>query len=106
MINIEELRKSNRPEQIIITEHARLRLIERSITVDDIVTCIDKGEIIRQYEDDKPFPSCLILGILLNGRYIHVVVSYDRPYIYLITAYYPDISQWEPDFKTRKEKKA
>lgn len=105
MINIEELRKANRPEQIIITEHARLRLIERSITVDDIVTCIDKGEIIKQYEDDKPFPSCLILGISLNGKYLHVVVSYDEPYIYLITAYHPDAEQWEPDFKTRREKK-
>lgn len=106
MIDIEVLRKANIPEQIVITEHARLRLIERGITVDDVITCIDKGEIIKQYEDDKPFPSCLILGLSLNQRYLHVVVSYDDGYIYLITAYYPDIEQWEPDFKTRKGRRS
>lgn len=105
MIDIEVLRKANTPERIIITEHARQRLVERGITVDDVMTCIDKGEIIKQYEDDKPFPSCLILGMSLNNRYLHVDVSYDDVYIHLTTAYYPDIQQWEPDFKTRKGRK-
>ena len=52
MIDIESLRKLNRPEQIAITEHARQRLLERGIAVSDIVRCIAKGEIIKQYEDD------------------------------------------------------
>ena len=102
MIDIETLRNVNTPARIIITEHARLRLVERDITVDDVVTCIDRGEIIKQYEDDKPFPSCLILGMSVKNKYVHVVVSYDDGYIYLITAYYPDAAQWESDFKTRK----
>lgn len=105
MIDIETLRKANRPETIAITEHARTRLIERAITVNDVVNCIATGEIIKQYEDDKPFPSCLILGMAVNNKYIHVVVSYDGEYIHLITAYYPNVEQWEPDFKTRKEHK-
>lgn len=104
MIDIKQLRALNKAEQIAITEHARRRLVERGISVNDIIRCIDTGEIIRQYEDDKPFPSCLILGTAIEGKYIHVVVSHDSEWIYLITAYHPDTDVWEPDFKTRKER--
>lgn len=60
MIDIGELRKINKPENIMLTEHARIRLIERNITMQDVIRCIESGEIIKQYEDDKPFPGCLI----------------------------------------------
>ena len=102
MIDIDELRKINKPENIAVTEHARIRLIERNITMQDVIKCIETGEIIKQYEDDKPFPSCLILGISINNRYLHIVVSMDNNFIHLITAYYPNLEQWEPDYKTRK----
>lgn len=103
-MDIEELRALNKPEHIAITEHARRRLVERGISVNDIIRCIDTGEIIKQYEDDKPFPSCLILGVAIDEEYIHVVVSHDSEWIYLITAYHPDPDVWDPDFKTRKER--
>lgn len=104
MINIEQLRTLNKAEHIAITEHARRRLVERGISVNDIIRCIDTGEIIKQYEDDKPFPSCLILGAAISEEYIHVVVSHDSEWIYLITAYHPDADVWGPDFKIRKER--
>lgn len=102
MIDMERLRALNKAEQIAITEHARRRLVERGISVNDIIRCIDTGEIIKQYEDDRPFPSCLILGSAVDGEAIHVVVSHDSEWIYLITAYHPDADSWEPDFKTRR----
>lgn len=104
MIDAEQLRALNQPEHIAITEHARRRLVERGISVNDIIQCIDTGEIIKQYEDDKPFPSCLVLGAAVGGEYIHVVASHDSEWIYLITAYHPDPDVWESDFKTRKER--
>lgn len=104
MIDIESLRRLNTPAQIAVTEHARQRFIERGITISDIIKCIAEGEIIRQYEDDKPFPSCLILGMTANNTPLHTVVSHDDVFIYLITAYYPDKQIWGPDFKTRKER--
>ena len=103
MIEIETLKRMNQPEKISLTKHARERLAEREIMVNDIIKGIETGEIIRQYENDKPLPSCLILGHAVNNNYIHIVVSHDKEYIYLITAYYPDAAQWETDFKTRKE---
>lgn len=102
MITIEQLRALNRLENIAITEHARIRLYERNINIDDIVNGISTGEIIRQYPNDKPFPSCLLLGFSIKSEYIHMVVSCDSNFIYLITAYLPNPDMWENDFKTRK----
>ena len=90
MITIEQLKALNQPGNIAITEHARIRLYERNINVDDIINGIDTGEIIKQYEDDKPLPSCLILGFSVKSQYIHIVVSFEPDFIYLITAYFPD----------------
>ncbi len=102
MIDIKVIKNMNRPEHIALTKHARERLVERGISIADIMTGIETGEIIKQYEDDRPLPSCLILGHLMNNRCIHIVASNDEEYIYLITAYYPDPEQWEDDFRTRK----
>lgn len=104
MIIIEQLKALNKPESIAITEHARIRLHERNISIDDIVNGIRTGEIIKQYEDDKPLPSCLVLGLSVKTEYIHIVVSCDTDFVYLITAYFPDPDIWEDDFKTRKER--
>lgn len=103
MIDIETLKSLNNINNIAVTEHARIRLIERGIAINDVVSCITSGEIIKQYEDDKPFPNCLILGISTHNVPIHIVVSTDNEYIHLITAYYPDTNKWKSDFKTRKE---
>lgn len=102
MISINELRQLNTANHYMITEHARIRLFERNITIDDVICCVENGKIIEQYENDKPFPSCLILGVELKGKYIHVVVSCNEDYIYLITAYYPDEQHWQDNFKTRR----
>ncbi len=102
MITIEQLKALNKPENIAITEHARIRLYERKIGIDDIVNGICTGEIIKQYEDDKPLPSCLILGFSMKSQYVHIVVSCDTVFIYLITAYFPDPDLWESNFKVRR----
>lgn len=103
MIDIGVLQTMNRPEKLAVTEHARRRLAERGITISDVMCCIASGEIIKQYEDDRPLPSCLLLGPAADREDIHVVVSHDREFIYLITAYYPDRTRWEADLKTRRE---
>lgn len=102
VITIKELKCRNKPDRIALTKHARERLTERNIIISDVINGIETGEIIKQYEADKPLPSCLVLGTSMKGDYIHIVVSHDEEYIYLITAYYPDPKQWEDDFKTRK----
>jgi hypothetical protein len=98
---IEQFRKLNKPECFVVTQHSRRRLAERNITINDICTVIQSGEIIEDYPEDYPFPSCLIMGISA-GRVIHIVASIDEDIVYLITAYIPDNEKWETDWKTRK----
>ena len=103
MLEIGEFHKLNKLESIVITKHGKNRLSERKITVEDIINAISNGLIIEQYEDDKLLPSCLVLANDLSGKQMHVVISHDDEFIYLITAYYPDPELWSEDFKTRKE---
>ncbi len=102
-MSIEEYREINSLDKIALTKHARIRLEERGIHMDDIIMAIGNGEIIKEYADDKPLPSCLILGESMEGKPLHLVISRDEAFMYLITAYFPDSKQWEDDFKTRKE---
>ena len=102
MYSIEDFQKINKPESMIITQHGRRRFEERGILIGDIGNVITSGKIIEQYEDDFPFPSCLILG-KSDEKNIHVVASIDSGFIYIITAYYPSADKWENDFRTRKE---
>ena len=102
MLIIESLQDLCQDENIAMTKHANNRLRERGISVEDVKNAILQGEIIRQYEDDKPFPSCLLLGKTKDEEYIHVVASIDANTLYIITAYHPDKAEWEPDLKTKR----
>lgn len=102
-LKIEELRKICVPENIEITLHAAKRLEQRNISINDVIFCIHEGEIIEQYPDDYPYPSCLILGFSVKKKYIHVVVGSNLETLWIITAYYPDLNKWKQDLRTRKE---
>ncbi|ORT98820.1 hypothetical protein D081_2385 [Anaerovibrio sp. JC8] len=39
-----------------------------------------------------------------NGKFLHIVVSADDDFLYIITAYWPDENKWTADFTKRKEK--
>ena len=92
--------------KVLWTEHIATRLRERGIKRADVIECIKSGEIIEQYPDDTPFPSCLILGDYETGETLHIVVGLNiETLCCIITAYRPDLDKWESDFKTRKEGK-
>ena len=77
---------------------------DRDIKQKDIKNCILTGEIIEQYPDDFPWPSCLIYGHTTDNRVIHVVASDNGEYTKIITAYLPDIKTFNSDLKTRRKK--
>lgn len=103
-LSIEILRTLCVEDKIKWSGHALKRLRERHISIADFKQCIMHGEIIRQYPDDRPTPSCLLLGWIAKDIALHIVVGCDNLFIYAITAYYPDADEWESDMKTRKEK--
>lgn len=104
MIKIERLQEYYKQDKIIISVHAQERLRQRGIKQKDIKSCIMSGEIIEQYPDDFPFPSCLIFGYSIDEKVLHVVASDEGTASRIITAYYPNTEKFENDLKTRKEK--
>ena len=61
------------------------------------------GEIIEEYENDYPYPSCLVYGIDLNNKVLHIVCGSNKEELWIITAYQPNNTEWKNDLKTRKE---
>lgn len=104
MIDIEVLKNYFKNDTIVISEHAKNRCRERGIKQRDIRNCAMTGEIIEQYPDDFPFPSCLIFGYTMDNRVIHVVISSEGSCGRIITAYIPNTEKFESDLKTRREK--
>ncbi len=104
-ITIELLRELCDGRHIIYSVHSLERLQERDIFRKDVVNAIRSGEIIEQYPDDTPYPSCLVFGYSTRGKALHVVCAYDGRHINVITAYYPSLDKFETDLKTRKERK-
>lgn len=104
MIDIKELAAIAEDEaNVEITAHAQKQLKTRNINTNDVFLGFKFGEIIEQYPDDFPYPSCLILYFRINGKPVHFVCSTDNNKIYVITVYDPDSSHWEDDYKTRKK---
>ena len=87
---------------VIITQHTLDRFRERGIKIADVFSAIADGEVIEQYPDDYPHPSCLILGSSSKALPLHIVCGTDNTKLWVITAYFPDSTKWEIDNKTRK----
>lgn len=103
LIHLTKLREYYEKERVIITIHAQERLRQRGIKAKDVRNCIMTGEIIEQYPDDFPFPSCLVFGYSIDKKILHVVMSDEGSGSRIITAYYPNTEKFEEDLKTRKE---
>lgn len=85
------------------TVHAMQRLIQRNISQDEVIEAIQSGEIVEQYPNDYPYPSCLVLGITIAGKHLHVVCGRGVKEVWMISAYTPNPAEWETDLKTRKK---
>lgn len=104
MIQPEELHKLCTDETIYFTQHCLMRMRERGIKYRDVKTVLLNGDMIEQYEQDQPFPSCLVMGLTVSGKFLHVVCGIGAGLLHVITAYYPSLDKFEDDYKTRKER--
>lgn len=104
-LNIDDIKKMVKDGKIRWTNHVIVRLFQRNISQEDIEKALLNGEIIEEYENDYPYPSCLVYGINLNDEVLHIVCGINEIELWIITAYYPDNIKWEEDLKKRKEKR-
>ena len=66
-MNIEDIRDAFLNGRFEFTFHANRAVQDNRITAEEISVSILNGEIIEDYPDDKPHPSCLIYGDTLNA---------------------------------------
>lgn len=89
--------------EVIFSGHAIRRMFERSLGRDAILEAVRGGEVIAEYPDDSPYPSCLVLGFVAGGP-IHVVVARDPQTraCFVVTTYEPNPGIWSKDFRKRR----
>ena len=100
ILKIQELCKK---QCVMYSKHVLDRMMQRNIMSDEIEQSICNGKIIEEYPNDYPYPSCLILGITLQKRFLHIVVGVTETNLWIITVYDPDKNKWNSNFTIRKE---
>ena len=102
ILEIEGIHKLCTAHEVEWTIHVAKRLLQRGISANDIDSTILSGEIIEEYPEDFPYPSCLIMGKTAMNRTLHVVCAIGDEKLWIITAYEPNTAEWETDFQTRR----
>jgi hypothetical protein len=90
--------------RIKITDHADEEAEADRLTFDEIYYSVFHGEIIEDYPESTPYPSCLVYGQTFQGDPVHSVWAYNQEsgWAVLITVYRPDPERWI-EWRTRRK---
>lgn len=104
-MGIQDLIEAIRHNRMRITDHADEEAGSDELSFDEIFFSVLQGEVIEDYPDDKPYPSCLIYGDSFKGDPIHSVWAFNEEtkWAVLITVYRPDPERWV-DWRTRRKR--
>ena len=99
---IKDLCKRNK---VFFKSHALIRIVEREIDIDEVLTALKSAEIIKEYSTAKPLPSYLVLGFTTKNNPLHILCAADEKQdaLWIITVYEPDPGLWTSDFKRRQK---
>jgi hypothetical protein len=103
-VRIEILREAVAEGRIQWRKHVLQKLAERGIQQQAVREVLLSGERVRDYTEDRPFPSALFLGYT-GGKPLHVVAACDEinRQAFVITAYQPSKDVFESDYRTKKK---
>lgn len=65
---IDEIVSAIRRDRVRITDHADEEAQADDLSLDEVLDSVSHGEVIEEYPDDRPFPSCLIYGRTPGGE--------------------------------------
>jgi hypothetical protein len=107
LLTKELIAKYFREERVSLTKHFIDEMLEEElgeISTSELIEAAADLELLKEYPDDKPYPSVLVLGFTKKGRPLHFVCARDdsRDVIILITIYEPREELWI-DYRERKE---
>ena len=99
-MEIEVIRERIRHDEYEISFHAEKERYAEDMTIADLESAINNGDILEDYPKDQRGASCLVLGYSQNGP-VHIVCGYTPiRWIRIITVYIPKMPKWI-DEKTR-----
>ena len=103
---IDDIIQAIQANRVKVTDHADEEAVSDQLTLDQIYSSVLSGEIIENYPDDRPYPSCLIYGQTIKGDPVHSVWAYNKEtrWAVLITVYKPHPKRWVNWRKRRKMK--
>jgi Domain of unknown function (DUF4258) len=86
MAIIDDIRAKSVDGQFEFSQHAVDQSIVRPMSVQELREAMAIGDVIEDYPADKYGPSCLVFGVTLAGRPLHLHGSYpSRPVVKIIT---------------------
>ena len=97
-----DLQSAIKNKKYRITGHARSEMINDGLSQKEVISSVLSGEIIREYPEDKPFASVLVLG-KSEKHTIHSVWAMDMitGMAILIPVYIPDPLVWDFEFRRK-----
>ena len=95
-LNLNDIIDAIHRNHIRVTDHADEETNADRLSFDEVFVSVFQGEIIEEYPDDKPYPSCLIYGDTFSKEPVHGVWAYNQEnqWAVLITVYRPDPERW------------
>ncbi len=94
-MNLEDIIDAIRHDRVRITDHADEEAQADQLSFDEVFVSVFQGEIIEEYPDDTPYPSCLVYGETFKEP-VHTVWAYNQGnrWAVLVTVYRPDPERW------------
>ncbi len=102
---VEDIRSLVASGAVRTSVHASRRLQQKDISYRLLLGSLDAAEILESYPDYWHGPSFLARHVFPDGRIAHAVWGIardDRTAAVLVTAYWPDRSEWDDEQRTRR----
>ena len=102
-VDIDRISDAVRANRVRVTDHADEEAQSDRLSINDILGSVFQGEVIEEYPNDKPYPSCLVYGRTPRAEPVHTVWAYNEEnrWVVLVTVYRPDPERWI-DFRRRR----
>lgn len=91
-------------KKLLFLSHAirQMNKPERMITAAEVHEIVLQATVIEDYPEDVRGHSCLLSGATSLERIIHVVCSPKVDYLEIVTAYIPDLAEWDETKRQRR----
>ena len=100
---VEFVRSRLESGKVYWTYHVNMRLVARAIDRNDVLQAASSLRLVEAYPEDKYLPSYLLLARAVPGPF-HLVCAVDveGDNIRIVTAYRPDLAEWDEDLTSRR----